>query len=75
MYLKDLLKSRKISIAELSRETGIAYMTVNDLVHEKISIEVTKASNLINICDFLDLDIRETFDNIVKSEQAKKTSK
>ena len=39
MTLKDILSEKKISLYQFSKETGIPYSTLSDIINEKTNID------------------------------------
>ena len=62
MTFKELLLSRNLSGYRLSKSTGIPYMTINDLVNGKTSIENVSLKNARAICSFINIDINQLLD-------------
>ena len=59
--LKQELVERNISIYEMSKNTGIPYSTMNDIVNEKIRIEGVKLGNAVKIAEYLNITIEELY--------------
>ena len=57
MTFKDLLNKKKISGYSLSKNTGIPYTTINDLINGKTIIQNTSLKNALLIADFLNVDV------------------
>ena len=58
---KDYLKEKKISTYRLSKETGIPYSTLNDLVNHKISVESVRMGPAKKIADFLGMSLDDFY--------------
>lgn len=61
MKFKDFLLSHNISSYKLSKDTGIPYTTINDLINEKTCIGNLSLKYAIKISDYLDIDVRELY--------------
>lgn len=59
--LKQELAKRNISIYEISKNTGIPYSTMNDIVNEKIRIEGVKLGNAVKIAEYLNVTVEELY--------------
>ena len=55
--LKDYLREKNISIYSLSKRSGIAYSTVNDLVNGKVDIANCKVSLLKRLSEQLGMSM------------------
>lgn len=79
--LKDYLKKQNISIYSLSKESGIPYSTLNDLVNGKVDIDNCRVSMLTNLSKVLNLNLDNIYklcvfdDNEVYDEEYKITGK
>lgn len=62
--LKDILDQRGISVYKLSKETGISYSTLNDVVIEKTDIKNISANMLYRIAKYLDLTMEMLYEGI-----------
>ena len=57
MTFKELLNKKKISGYSLSKNTGIPYTTINDLINGKTIIQNISLKNALLIADFLNVDV------------------
>lgn len=55
--LKSILADRGISIYRLSKESGIPYSTLNDLVNHKLPIENMRCGQVHALAEMLELDM------------------
>lgn len=60
--LRDYLREHGRSIYALSKESGVAYSTLNDLVNGKVDIDHCKVSLLRSLSLALDLTLEEVID-------------
>lgn len=60
--LKDILNKRGISVYKLSKETGISYSTLNDVVIEKTDIKNVSANMLYRIAKYLNLTMEMLYE-------------
>ena len=70
MKLKGYLKKEKLNVSDLSRLTGISYMTLNDLCKGKTSLTRTSAENLYRISTALGISMEELLDDYLIEEKA-----
>ena len=61
MKFKDFLLSKNITSYRLSKETGIPYTTINDLVNEKTCVGNLSLKHAILIADYLKIDVRDLY--------------
>lgn len=59
--LKDYLKNRDISIYALSKDTNIAYSTLNDLCNNKTNVDNCSIGVFIKIAEFLNISIDDLY--------------
>ena len=59
MKLKDYLKKAKMNVSELSRMTGISYMTLSDLCKGRTSLAKTSSENLYKISKAVNTPMEE----------------
>ena len=59
MNFKELLESKKVTGYALSKNTGIPYTTINDLINGKSIIQNVSLKHALLIADYLKIDIRE----------------
>lgn len=59
--LKDYLKNRDISIYALSKDTNIAYSTLNDLCNNKTNVDNCSIGVFIKISNYLNISIEELY--------------
>ena len=59
MDFKGLLKLKKTTGYSLSKNTGIPYTTINDLINGKTVIQNISLKNALLIADFLQIDVRD----------------
>lgn len=60
--LIDYLKKNKISIYSLSKKSGVAYTTVNDLANGRVDVENCKAGILKKLSWVLSIGMDELYD-------------
>lgn len=60
--LKQYIKEQGLSLAELSRKTGIPYSTLNDMVNNKIAIDNCKAGYVRQLAGALDIPMETLMD-------------
>lgn len=60
--LKEYLKDKRISVYALSKESGIAYSTLNDLVNGKVGIGNCKGSLIRSLSSALGMSMDELYD-------------
>lgn len=65
--LKDILQERGISVYKLSKDTGISYTTVNDIVIEKTDIKNTSANMLYRLAKYLGLSMETLYEGSEES--------
>lgn len=66
--LKNEIQKRGLSLYRISKETGIAYSTLNDLACGKVSIENCKAGMLRKLSGMLDMSMDELYDTCFCSQ-------
>ena len=59
MNFKELLAKKKVTGYELAKNTGIPYMTINDLINGRTIIQNVSLKHALAISDFLNIDIQE----------------
>ena len=59
MTFKELLESKKMTGYGLSKNTGIPYTTINDLINGKTIIQNVSLKHALLISDALDINIRD----------------
>ena len=70
MKLKDYLKQRNMNVNELSAQTGISYMTLNDIYKGKTRLSRTSSEHLYKISKALGATMEELLDDYMIEEQA-----
>ena len=65
--LRDLLEERGVSVYKLSKETGIAYSSLNDIVIEKTDIKNASSNMLYRISKYFDLTMEQLYENSYES--------
>ena len=70
MKLKGYMKENHIAVSELSRLTGISYMTLNDLYKEKTMLSRTSAAHLYKIAKALGVSMEDLLIDYLIEEQA-----
>ena len=63
--LKDILEERGISVYKLSKETGISYSTINDIVIEKTDIKNTSANMLYRLAKYLEVSMEALYEDSI----------
>lgn len=58
--LKNIIKTKNINLSELSRQTGMAYSTVYNIVN-KDYLDDIKFGSLVKITDTLNIKINEIY--------------
>ena len=66
--LKEYIQKKKISIYKLSKETGIPYSTLMDIVNGNIHISRCSAGNVRALAQYLQLSMDEVFDLCAEPE-------
>ncbi len=61
--LKELLEERGISVYKLSKETGIAYSTINDIVIDKTDIKNVSSNMLYRLSKYLEMSMEQLYEN------------
>ena len=59
--LKNYLEEKKLSMYKVSKEGGIPYSTLNDLVNGRVEIENCKVSLLLQLAKYLGLSLDEIY--------------
>ena len=59
MTFEQLLKENNITGYALSKNTGIAYSTIHDLISGKIVIQNISLKHAIKICEYIKIDINK----------------
>jgi len=59
--LSELIKEKNISLYRLSKDTGIPYSTLNDIVIEKTDIQSVSARTLYRLAKYLDLSMETLY--------------
>ena len=70
MKLKGYLKKAKINVSDLSRLTGISYMTLSDLCKDRTSLTKTSSENLYRISKAVNTSMEELLVDYLIEEQA-----
>jgi len=61
MNLKEYLKENNISMYSLSKQSGIAYSTINDLVNGKVDVDNCKVSVLRGLSSCIGIGMEELY--------------
>lgn len=69
--IKDKINKTKISIYRLSKDTGVAYSNVYDIVHGKKEIEQMSFKNIMKILKYL-FSRKEIIDIIFENNKEEK---
>lgn len=59
---KEFLTENNISVYKLSKNSGVPYSTLNDLVNLKLPVENIRAGQLKSIANVLDIKMEELYD-------------
>ena len=70
MILQNYLKSKKINISDLSKLTGISYMTLSDLCKGRTGLLKTSSENLYKISKAINVAMEELIEDYVIEENA-----
>lgn len=65
--LKDILVERNLSVYRVSKDTGIAYSTLNDIVIDKKDIKKASAELLYRLAKYLNLSMEVLYENASKT--------
>lgn len=66
--LKDILEEKGISVYKLSKDTGISYSTLNDIVVEKTDIKNVSANTLYRIAKYLNMSMERLYESSEERE-------
>ena len=69
MKLKSYLNEAKIKVSALSKQTGISYMTLNDLYKENTPLTKTSSENLYKISKALNVPMEELLSDYLIEEK------
>lgn len=67
--LKKILEDKKITAYRLSKDTGIPYSTISDLVLENTQIEKTNSATLYRLAKYLDYTMEELYEGKLKNTE------
>ena len=67
MTFNRILESRKISAYRLSKESGVPYMTINDLINKKTSLAKCNSETVYKIAKSLDVSVEELVEPYLKN--------
>lgn len=67
--LKRKIRELNISAYRLSKDTGISYTTINELLNEKISINNVSAEKVYKLSLYLDCDISDILNDFSKYDR------
>ena len=70
MKLKDYLKKEKLNVSDLSKMTGISYMTLSDLCKGKTSLTKTSSENLYRISKVFNISMEDLLTDYLIEERA-----
>lgn len=70
MTLQKLVEKKKISAYRLSRQSGVPYMTINDLINHKTSLTKCNAETVYKIAKSLDTNVEELLAPYLKTRPA-----
>ena len=70
MKLQEYLKSKKINISDLTKLTGISYMTLSDLCKGRTGLEKTSSENLYKISKAVNVSMEELIEDYLIEEKA-----
>lgn len=59
MQIKDWLKQNHISVADISKNTGVPYSTLNDIVNGKTDIKRVQLGTAYSISEYLGMTVDE----------------
>ena len=62
MNFKQYLRNKKVSVAELSRRTGIPYTTLSELVNGKVDVDRIYVGNAVNIAEKCNLPFQQFYE-------------
>lgn len=69
--IKDKIKETNISIYRLSKDTGVAYSNVYDIIHSKKKVEQMSFKNIMKILKYL-FSRKEIIDIIFENNKEEK---
>ena len=69
MTLKDILSEKKISLYQFSKETGIPYSTLSDIVNGKTNIDTCTISTMKKIADGLVMSVDDLYKTLSRDNQ------
>lgn len=67
--LARYIKGKAINLSDMSRQTGISYMSLYNSLFNENSERQLKARELVAVCNFLDVDPRKFSANTVDKEE------
>lgn len=70
MKLKDYLRKEKLNVSDLSKMTGISYMTLSDLCKDRTSLTKTSSENLYRISRVFNISMEELLTDYLIEERA-----
>lgn len=65
--LKDILEKKGLSVYKLSKDTGIAYSTINDIVIEKTDIKNVSANMLYRMSKYLEISMEVLYEGSLEN--------
>ncbi len=69
MKLQAYLKKEKMKITDLSKKTGISYMTLSDICKGKTMLTKTSSENLFKISKAIDVPMEELIEDYLIEEE------
>ena len=69
MTLKDILSEKKISLYQFSKETGIPYSTLSDIVNGKTEINTCTVLTMKKIADGLEMSVDDLYKTLSRDNQ------
>lgn len=70
MKLQSYLKKEKINISDLSKKTGISYMTLSDLCKGRTILTKTSSENLFRISKAINVPMEDLIEDYLIEEEA-----
>ena len=59
--LKDYLKEKNLSMYKVSKESGVPYSTLNDLVNGRVKIDSCKVSLFLHLSQYLGISMDQLY--------------
>ena len=75
MMIKDILEKKSMSMYRLSKDSGVPYTTIQEIVSGKVSVEKCSAETIYRISKVLDIKMEEILEPFIGQQSSFETFK